>query len=109
LVLLFNVRKEIKGVQIISQHLSRICDVIESKNTVTFKSYDKLRCSIKEVIDVVRGIAERENDINIFKCATDVFLKRSYREMFVTIKAPRLQIDFIKQMRNREINCHNME
>jgi hypothetical protein len=68
-------KKKKKGIQIVSQHLSRICDVIESKNTLTFKSYDKLRCSIEEVMDVVQGIAERENDIDILKCATEYFLK----------------------------------
>jgi hypothetical protein len=94
-------KKRKKGVQIVNQHLSRICDVIESKNTVTFKSYDKPRCSIEEVMDVVRGIAKRENDIDIFKFATEVFLKRSYREMFVTIKEPWLKIDFIKRMENK--------
>jgi hypothetical protein len=79
-------KKRNKGVQIVSQHLSRICDVIESKNIVTSKSYNKLECSIEEIIDVVRGIAKRENDISILKCATKVFLKRSHRKMFVTIK-----------------------
>jgi hypothetical protein len=94
-------KKRNKGVQIISQHLNYICDVIENKNTVTSKNYDKLGCNIEEVMDVVRGIAERENDIDILKFATEVFLKRSHREMFVTIKESWLQIDFIKRMINR--------
>jgi hypothetical protein len=64
-------KKRKKGVQIVSQHLSRICDVIESKNTVISKSYDKLGYSIKEVMDVVRGIAERENDIDILTSKFD--------------------------------------
>jgi hypothetical protein len=81
-------KKRKKGVQIVSQHLSRICDVIESRNTMTSKSYDKPGCNIEEVMDVVRGIAERENDIDILKFAIEVFLKRSHREMFVTIKEP---------------------
>jgi hypothetical protein len=102
-------KKRKKGVQNVSQHLSRICDVIESKNTMTSKSYDKLGCSIEEVMDIVRGIVERENDIDILKCATEVFLKRSHREMFVIIKESWLQIDFIKRMRNREINRRSME
>jgi hypothetical protein len=63
-------KKGKKGVQIVSQDLSRICEVIKSKNTVTSKSYDKPRCNIKEATDVVRGIAERENDIDILKFAT---------------------------------------
>jgi hypothetical protein len=102
-------KKRKKGVQIVSQHLSRICDVIESRNTVTSKSYDKPGCNIEEVMDVVRGIAERKNDIDILKFATNVFLKRSHREMLVTIKESWLQIDFIKQMGNREINRRSME
>jgi hypothetical protein len=68
---------------------------------MTSKNYDKLGCNIEEVINVVRGIAERENGINILKFATEVFLKRSHREMFVTIKESWLQIDFIKRMINR--------
>ena len=89
-------KKRKKGVQIVSQHLSRICDVIECKNTMTSKSFDKLGCNIEEVMDVVRGIAKRENDIDILKFATEVFLKRSHREIFVSIKEPWLQTDFIK-------------
>ena len=53
---------------------------------MTSKSFDKPGCNIEEVMDVVRGIAERENDIEILKFATQVFLKISHREMFVTIK-----------------------
>ncbi|XP_059442180.1 uncharacterized protein LOC132174560 [Corylus avellana] len=102
-------KKRKKGVEIVSQHLSRICDVIESKNTMTSKSYDKPGCNIEEVMDVVRGIAERKNDIDILKFATEVFLKRSHREMFVTIKEPWLQIDFIKRMGNREINRRSID
>jgi hypothetical protein len=60
-------------------------------------------------MDVVRGIAKRENGIDILKFATKVFLKRSHKEMFVTIKEPWLQIDFIKQVKNREINRRSME
>jgi hypothetical protein len=63
-------KKRKKGVQIVSQHLSRICDVIKSRNIVTSKSYNKLGCNIEEVMDVVRGIAERENNIDILKFAT---------------------------------------
>jgi hypothetical protein len=76
---------------------------------VTSKRYDKPGCNIEEVMDVVWGITERENDIDILKFAMKVFLKRSHREIFVTIKEPWLQIDFIKRMRNREINRHSME
>jgi hypothetical protein len=75
-----------KRVQIISQHLSRICNVIESRNIVTSKNYDKLGYNIEEIMDIVRGIAERKNDIDILKFATEVFLKRSHKEMLVTIK-----------------------
>jgi hypothetical protein len=107
--LIVQCKKRNKKVQIVSQHLSCNCDIIESKNTMTCKSYDKLGCSIKEVIDVVRGIAERENNIDILKCTTEVFLKRSHKEMFVTIKEPWLQIDFIKRMRNREISRRIIE
>jgi hypothetical protein len=90
-------KKRNKGVQFVSQHLiSRICEAIESKSTMTSMSYDKPGCGIKEVMDVVRRIAESENDIDILKFVTEVFLKRSHRDMFVTIKEPWLHIDFIK-------------
>ena len=54
--------------------------------TVTSKSYNKPGCNIEEIMDVVREIVERENDIDILKFATEVFLKMSHREMFLTIK-----------------------
>jgi hypothetical protein len=81
-------KKRKKGVQIVSQHLSHICDVIESKSTMTSKSYDKLGCSIEKVIDVIWEIVKRENDIDIIRFVTDVFFTRSHIEMFVTIKEP---------------------
>jgi hypothetical protein len=37
---------------------------------MTSKSFDKPECNIEEVMNVVQGIAERENDINILKFAT---------------------------------------
>jgi hypothetical protein len=37
---------------------------------VTSKSFDKSGCNIEEVMDIVQGIAERENGINILKFAT---------------------------------------
>jgi hypothetical protein len=73
---------------------------------MTSKRYDKPGCNIEEVMDVVQG---RENNIDILKFTTNVFLKRSHREMFVTIKEPWLQIDFIKRMGNREINHRSMK
>jgi hypothetical protein len=39
---------------------------------MTFKSYDKLGCNIKEVMDVIRRIAEKENDIYILKFEIEV-------------------------------------
>jgi hypothetical protein len=67
-------KKRKKGVQIISQHLSRICDVIERKNIVTSKNYDKPECNIEEVMDV-QGIVERENDIDILSLQWRYFLR----------------------------------
>jgi hypothetical protein len=55
---------------------------------MTSKSYDKPGCSIEDVMDVVQGIAEIETDIDILRIATEVFLKRSHRDMFVTLKEP---------------------
>jgi hypothetical protein len=55
---------------------------------MTSKSYDKPECSIEEVLDVVRKIVKRENDIDIISIATEIFLKRSRKEMFVTLKEP---------------------
>ena len=55
------------------------------------------------------GGLPKENDIDILKSATKVFLKRLHREMFVTIKELWLQINFIKQMGNKEINHRSME
>jgi hypothetical protein len=107
--LMVQCKKKKKEVQIVNQHLSRICDVIKSMNTMTSKRYDKLGCNIEEVMDVIRGIAKRENDIDILKFATEVFLKRSHREMFVTIKEPWLQIDFIKRLGNRKINHRSIK
>jgi hypothetical protein len=93
-------RKRKKEVQIFSQHLSRMCDILESRSTMSSKRSDKLGCSIEEVMDVVRGIAEIENDTDMLMIASEVLLTRSHREMFVALKEPKFQIEFLKRMRN---------
>lgn len=93
-------RKRKKEVQIFSQHLSRMCDILESRSTMASKRSDKLGCSIEEVMDVVRGIAEIENDTDMLMIASEVLLTRSHREMFVALKEPKFQIEFLKRMRN---------
>lgn len=55
---------------------------------MTSKSYDKPECSIEEVMDVVQKTVKRENDIDILSIATEIFLKRSHKKMFVTLKEP---------------------
>jgi hypothetical protein len=97
-------RKRKKEVQIVSQHLSRMCDILESRSTMPSKRPDKLGCSIEEVMNVVRGIAEIENDIDMLMIASEVLLTRSHREMFVALKEPKFQIEFLKRMRNVKIN-----
>lgn len=37
-------------------------------------------------MDVVQRIAKRENDINILKIETEVFITRSHIKMFVTVR-----------------------
>ena len=68
-------RKRKKWVQIFSQHLDRICDVLQSRNAMASKSSDKIGCSIDEVMDVVRGIVDGENDIDILMTASEYSLQ----------------------------------
>ena len=55
--------------------MSHICDVIESKNTMTSKSYDKPGCNIEEVMDVVHGIARREMALTSLSLQQRFFLR----------------------------------
>jgi hypothetical protein len=68
-------KKRKKGVQIVSQCLSRICDVIESINTLTSKNYDKLGCSIEEVMNVVRGLLKEKMTLTSLSVQPRYFLR----------------------------------
>ncbi|KAG6718273.1 hypothetical protein I3842_04G142000 [Carya illinoinensis] len=92
-------RKRKKGIQIFDQHFTRLCDVLEKR--VTTSSSDKPGRSIDEVMAVVRELAEIENDYEFFRDASEVLLTKSHREMFIALKDPTFQIDFIKRMKNK--------
>ncbi|KAG6717740.1 hypothetical protein I3842_04G115600 [Carya illinoinensis] len=96
------VRKRKNEVQIIDQHFSRICDALE-RSLMRSGDIDKPRCSIKEVMDVVFEIIKIEDNIDILTKASEVLLTRSHREMFVALKDPEFQLDFIKRMGNKKV------
>jgi hypothetical protein len=68
-------KKRKKGVQIVKQHLSCICDVIESKNIMTSKSYDKPGCNIEEVMNVVWGLLKEKMTLTSLSLQQRYFLK----------------------------------
>lgn len=96
------VRKRKNEVQVIDQHFSRICDALE-RSLMRSGDIDKPRCSIKEVMDVVFEIIKIEDNIDILTKASEVLLTRSHREMFVALKDPEFQLDFIKRMGNKKV------
>ncbi|KAG6673954.1 hypothetical protein I3843_15G016200, partial [Carya illinoinensis] len=87
-------RKRKKGIQIFDQHFTRLCDILEKR--VTTSSSNKPGRSIDEVMAIVRELAVIENDYEFFRDASEVLLTKSHREMFIALKDPTFQIDFIK-------------
>ncbi|KAG6700996.1 hypothetical protein I3842_08G142000 [Carya illinoinensis] len=46
-------------------------------------------------------LAEIENKYEFFRDASELLLTKSHREMFIALKDPTFQIDFIKRMKNK--------
>ncbi|CAB4283135.1 unnamed protein product [Prunus armeniaca] len=71
----------------VTKWLDSILPAIENRSS-TFKSKDKVGCSIEEVMQVVEGIPKIVNDDDLFMKAADILTERKNRDMFIVLKQP---------------------
>lgn len=75
--------------------LEHIYSAMESGFSITFRA-DKLGHSIYEVMKIIRGILEVNNDFKLYMKAIDILVVKENKETFVVLKDSIDQIAWIK-------------
>ncbi|KAJ0980960.1 hypothetical protein J5N97_009215 [Dioscorea zingiberensis] len=82
----------------LSRKLELICDAVESRSSVTSKRIEsKPENTIEDALAALRSIPEIERGSDLFMLATELFLKKEYREMFLALKDADLQVAFLRR------------
>ncbi|XP_020100006.1 L10-interacting MYB domain-containing protein-like isoform X3 [Ananas comosus] len=84
------------------KELERIRNAVESYNSqatcsVTSRKTDYPGCGIMECMGLLETIPEVEIGGELYMLGTRLFIKRDYREMFVALKRPDVQLLWLKQ------------
>ena len=75
----------------LTQQLSRSCDVVELRNAVELGS---TICNVMERVCILDGI---EKGSKLYLMAARMFQKQEKREMFVMMREPHLQLQFLQE------------
>lgn len=79
----------------------RLCDVLDSKSTVTDQSsLGKLCYSIGECIECLDGMEEVEQGSDLYLFALDLFMKKEYREIFLNLKKASVRIAWLQRLQS---------
>ncbi|XP_062080012.1 L10-interacting MYB domain-containing protein-like [Humulus lupulus] len=79
----------------LSKQLDEICEAI--KNRSSYIRTDPPGCSVQEVIDKLVTLPGCEPMSPLFKVGTSLFTKKANREIFVALKEPKYQIEWLKE------------
>ena len=77
-----------------TQQLSRICDVVELRNSAFSVEPSS---TIRNVMDCVCTLDGIEKGSELYPMAARIFQKREKREMFVVMEEPYLQLQFLQE------------
>nr|POE81424.1 hypothetical protein CFP56_05925 [Quercus suber] len=78
----------------LTQQLSRICDVVELRNSVFSVEPSSTIRNVMERVCTLDGI---EKGSELYLMAARIFQKREKREMFVVMEEPYLQLQFLQE------------
>ncbi|KAM6578520.1 hypothetical protein CsatB_030357 [Cannabis sativa] len=79
----------------LSKQLDEICEAI--KNRSSYIRTDPPGCSVQEVMDKLATLPGCEPMSPLFKVGTNLFMKKANREIFVALKEPKYQIEWLKE------------
>uniref|UniRef100_A0A803QD42 Uncharacterized protein n=1 Tax=Cannabis sativa TaxID=3483 RepID=A0A803QD42_CANSA len=79
----------------LSKQLDEICEAI--KNRSSYIRTDPPRYIVQEVMDILATLPGCEPMSPLFKVGTNLFMKKANREIFVALKEPKYQIEWLKE------------
>ena len=90
-------KKRKLGAAKLDNHLSRLEDACELRSLANSREQQS---SIRNVMELVCTLPGVEKGSDLYFAASHIFLKKSYREMFVILKKPDLQLRWLKGLVN---------
>ncbi|KAL0016224.1 hypothetical protein SO802_003293 [Lithocarpus litseifolius] len=81
----------------LDNHLSRLEDACELRSSANSREQQS---SIRNVMELACTLPGVEKGSDLYFAASHIFLKKSYREMFVILKKPDLQLRWLKGLVN---------
>nr|XP_023916892.1 putative uncharacterized protein DDB_G0270496 [Quercus suber]XP_023916893.1 putative uncharacterized protein DDB_G0270496 [Quercus suber] len=90
-------KKRKLGAAKLDNHLSRLEDACELRSLANSREQQS---SIRNVMELVCTLPGVEKASDLYFAASHIFLRKSYREMFVTLKEPDLQLRWLKGLVN---------
>ncbi|XP_075637295.1 uncharacterized protein LOC142609562 [Castanea sativa] len=90
-------KKRKLGAAKLDNHLSRLADACELRSLANLREQQS---SIRIVMELVCTLPGVEKGSDLYFAASRIFLKKSYREMFVSLKKPDLQLRWLKGLVN---------
>ncbi|KAK1326340.1 hypothetical protein QJS10_CPA01g01559 [Acorus calamus] len=79
------------------KRLNRFYEVVESKDKATSGPMEHY--SIKECVDLLNDMMEIQQGSDLYMFALDVFLKKEYRELFISLGMPNLRLAWLRRQR----------
>ncbi|KAL5758343.1 hypothetical protein ACOSP7_020954 [Xanthoceras sorbifolium] len=82
----------------LSNQLEELCESIKSRSS--YLRTDPPGCSVQEVVDKLATLPECEPMSPLFKLGISLFTKKANREIFVELREPEYQIQWLKDQQN---------
>ena len=78
----------------LSKQLDELCEAVKDRSS--YIRTDPPDCSIQEVLDKLATLPECEPMTPLFKLGIRLFAKKANREIFVALRQPEYQIEWLK-------------
>ena len=90
----FKKGKKISMASKLSKQLDELCEAVKDRSS--YIRTDPPDCSIQEVLDKLATLPECEPMTPLFKLGIRLFAKKANREIFVALRQPEYQIEWLK-------------
>ncbi|KAJ9181913.1 hypothetical protein P3X46_005956 [Hevea brasiliensis] len=89
-------RAQLEGLAKLSRQINRLVATVEGRSSVTSKRTDLPGCSIPEVLADLHSIPEIVKGSELHLFATDLFLSRAKREVYVSLEESDVKLTWLK-------------